>query len=356
MAPIEHVLRINQMECRYRDVPVVHAMNMEVVRGSLVCLLGPSGCGKTTVLRTVAGFMEPTSGSIELNGEIVSKPGHSTPPENRKLGMVFQDHALFPHFTVHENIAAGLQSASSREKLNISGELLERVGLDGMGDRYPHELSGGQAQRVAIARALAPNPSLILMDEPFSNLDLDLRERLGNEVKDLLKERGATCVIVTHDQHDAFSLGDLVGVMNNGRILQWDTSYNLYHEPNCRFVAEFVGDGVLLPAVLTHHDTVETELGTHVSDKAWPYAPGTELDILVRPDDIARSDDDRFVATVRRKAFKGAQILYTLSLASGADVLSLMPSHANFALGESIRIKLAADHLVAFRKETPPSN
>jgi len=338
------------MECRYDAVPVVHALDMHVTQGSLVCLLGPSGCGKTTVLRSVAGFIEPTSGSIEIDNEVVSKPGFCLPPEKRKLGMVFQDHALFPHFTVEQNVSAGLMSHSSAEQRRIAGELLERVGLDNMSARYPHELSGGQQQRVAIARALAPNPSLVLMDEPFSNLDLELRERLGNEVKDLLHDRGATCVIVTHDQYDAFSLGDLVGVMNDGAIVQWDTPYNLYHEPSCRFVAEFVGDGVLLPARLNSHDTIETELGTHVSDKVWPYSPGTELEILVRPDDIARSDDAGFSATVRRKAFKGAQILYTLSLASGRDVLALMPSHDNFSLGETLTIQLKADHLVAFQK------
>ncbi len=350
MSTINPVLSIKQMECRYDGLPVVHALNMNVTQGSLVCLLGPSGCGKTTVLRTIAGFVEPTSGSIEINNEVVSKPGYSLAPEKRKLGMVFQDHALFPHFTVEQNIAAGLTAISNAEKNRIVGELLERVGLEKMGSRYPHELSGGQQQRVAIARALAPNPSLVLMDEPFSNLDLDLRERLGNEVKDLLHDRGATCVIVTHDQYDAFSLGDLVGVMNDGEIVQWDTPYNLYHEPSCRFVAEFVGDGVLIPANLKSHDTVETELGTHVSDKVWPYAPGTALDILVRPDDIARSDDTGYSATVRRKAFKGAQILYTLRLASGRDVLALMPSHDNFSLGETLTIRLEADHLVAFQK------
>jgi len=341
------VLSIRDMECRYSNTPVVRALNLDVMRKTMVCLLGPSGSGKTTVLRSIAGFLELNRGEIRIDDEVVSRPGFTLPPERRKVGMVFQDNALFPHMSVTQNIAAGLIKYSRVDRKKIVGEMLERVGLNDMAKRFPHELSGGQQQRVAIARALAPKPALVLMDEPFSNLDLSLREKLGVEVRNLIKEAGATCLLVTHDQYDAFALGDLVGVMSNGELNQWDTPYNLYHEPSTPFIADFIGDGVLIPGQMVTADRISTELGLHESTRAYPFSNGTNVNVLVRPDDIV-TDSGQHSVTVVRKAFKGAQILYTLQLESGRSVLSLLPSHDNYSVGEKLLIRLAADHLVAF--------
>lgn len=345
------LLDINNIVLSHDGRTVVRNLSFAVSAGALTCLLGPSGCGKTTVLRAIAGFHPLDEGEIVLSGRVVSRPGFRLPPEARKVGMVFQDHALFPHLKVYENVAFGLRQAAPRRRRERVMSLLERVGLAEIAERYPHELSGGQNQRVALARALAPRPELLLMDEPFSNLDLELRERLGYEVRDVLKDEGITCVMVTHDQHDAFALSDKVGVMADGRIRQWDTPYNLYHEPADRFVADFIGDGVFLAGTLVKPDTVSTELGVVTGKRCYSWGSGTEIDVLIRPDDIVPDPDGVLRAVVVRKAFKGAEILYTLQLDNGAVLLSLFPSHANHAIGEQVGIRLQADHLVAFPRE-----
>lgn len=345
---MKQVVLIKEIECRYENRTVVHKLSLHVNQGNLVCLLGPSGCGKTTVLRAIAGFHPITHGEIQLNGRCVSRPGFNLPPEQRWLGMVFQDYALFPHLSVADNVGFGVRKQDAPRKQAIVNDMLATVGLQGMEQRYPHELSGGQQQRVALARALAPKPDLILMDEPFSNLDIEMRERLSYEVRDILKRQGATAILVTHDQHEAFALGDQVGVMHEGRLLQWDTPYNLYHEPNCRFVADFIGQGVFLPGTLRAPDTVETEIGTYKGNRAYPWGPGTRIEVLLRPDDIIPDADSELRGTVTKKAFKGAEILYTLQLPSGGQVLSLFPSHADMALGDKVGIRVEADHLVAF--------
>ena len=341
-------LSLRDIECRYDGRSAVRGLSFHVNVGDIVCLLGPSGCGKTTVLRAIAGFHNLDAGEIRIKGQIVSRPGATLPPERRSLGMVFQDHALFPHLTVAGNVAFGLRRQGHAEKQQIVTETLKLVGLAELAERFPHELSGGQQQRVALARALAPRPDLILMDEPFSSLDVEMRERLSAEVRDILKKRGTTAVLVTHDQHEAFALGDLVGVMCDGRLLQWDTPYNLYHEPGCRFVADFIGQGVFLPGTLLAPDTVETEAGIYKGNRAYNWPKGTRVEVLLRPDDIVPDPDSRLQAVIVQRAFKGAEILYTLQLPSGGRVLSLFPSHADHAPGERVGIRVQADHLVAF--------
>lgn len=347
-AIMSYVLEVDQIICSYRSVPAVRELSFVASDGSLVCLLGPSGCGKTTVLRAIAGFHPLEGGQIRLNENVVSRVGYALAPEQRRIGMVFQDHALFPHLTTKQNIGFGLRNTAGQKKRTTVDELLNRIGLRDIGDRYPHELSGGQQQRVALARALAASPDLLLMDEPFSNLDLELRERLGIEVRDLLKDQGITCVLVTHDQHDAFALSDKVGVMREGKVVQWDTPYNLYHEPANRFVANFIGDGVFLQGTLLEPDTVKTELGIVSGNRAYSWGKGAHIDVLIRPDDIVPDPQAGLTAQVVRKAFKGAEILYTLKLTGGTEVLSLFPSHADHAIGEQVGIRLQADHLVAF--------
>jgi iron(III) transport system ATP-binding protein len=341
-------LSLRDVECGYDGRPAVRGLSTHVNPGDIVCLLGPSGCGKTTVLRAIAGFHNIDAGEIRIKGQVVSRPGATLPPERRSLGMVFQDHALFPHLTVTDNVAFGLRRQGREEKQRIVAETLELVGLAEMAARFPHELSGGQQQRVALARALAPRPDLILMDEPFSSLDVEMRERLSAEVRDILKKRGTTAVLVTHDQHEAFALGDLVGVMRDGMLLQWDTPYNLYHEPGCRFVADFIGQGVFLPGTLLAPDTVETEAGIYKGNRAYNWGKGTCIEVLLRPDDIVPDPDSPLQAVIVQRAFKGAEILYTLQLPSGGRVLSLFPSHADHAPGERVGIRVQADHLVAF--------
>lgn len=343
------LLELNNIECRYGRQVAVRELSLRVKQGALVCLLGPSGCGKTTALRAIAGFEPVVAGEIIVNGTVISRPGYTLAPEQRHLGMVFQDYALFPHMDVSANIAFGLRGLSSASRRDITERMLTIVGLEGLGGRYPHELSGGQQQRVALARALAPRPALILMDEPFSNLDVDLRERLSLEVRDILKSQGTTGVLVTHDQHEAFALGDYIGVMHEGRILQWDTPYNLYHEPANRFVADFIGQGIFLRGTLLTPDSVQTEIGIIKGNRAYDWPPGAQVDLLVRPDDIVHDDAAPMRAEVIQKAFKGAEIMYTLRLPTGSKVLSMFPSHHNHAVGEQVGIKIEVDHMVAFR-------
>jgi len=344
------LLELKNIECQHRGHTVVQDMSCHINKGDLHCLLGPSGCGKTTALRAIAGFQPLHHGEIILNNERISYPGYTKAPEKRHIGMVFQDYALFPHMNVNQNISFGLRNKSEKEKQHTTDKMLEVVGLTGYGERYIHELSGGQQQRVALARALAPEPELILLDEPFSNLDIEMRERLSRDVRDILKSRGATGVLVTHDQHEAFSFGDMIAVMNNGQILQRDSAYNLYHSPINRFVADFIGQGVFIPGNLSAHDTVETSLGTIKGDRAYEWEEGTKVELLLRPDDIVADDNGSLEGTVIQKAFKGAEILYTLKLDQDIEVLSLFPSHYNHEIGEKVKLRLELDHMVAFRQ------
>ncbi|HEX6733179.1 MAG TPA: ABC transporter ATP-binding protein [Azonexus sp.] len=350
-------LELNGVIQRYGRHTVVNGVDFTLAAGQIACLLGPSGCGKTTLLRCIAGFEDIAGGEIRLHGAVVSRTGQCVAPEKRRIGMVFQDYALFPHLTVEQNVAFGLGRTLTDEIRLRVRQLLATVGLAGQGDKFPHELSGGQQQRVALARALAPRPELILLDEPFSNLDVGLRERLSVEVREILKREGSTAIMVTHDQHEAFAMADEVGVMYNGRIQQWDTPYNLYHRPANRFVADFIGQGVLVAGTVGAGNSVAMELGTLISDTPVECHEtcsccddGCRVDILLRPDDIVHDDASAVQAEVLHKAFRGADILYTLRLGSGTEVLSLVPSHHNHALGEKIGIRLDADHVIAFKK------
>jgi iron(III) transport system ATP-binding protein len=345
------LLKVDNISCRYGDQTVVDGLDFGVARGEIVSLLGPSGCGKTTALRAIAGFEPISQGRIELDGRPVSVPGSTLAPEARHIGMVFQDYALFPHLTVADNIAFGLRGTADADKHATVEHLLEATGLQGLSGRYPHELSGGQAQRVALARALAPKPLLLLMDEPFSNLDVELRERLSLEVRDILKAEGITGILVTHDQHEAFAVSDKVGVMHDGRILQWDTPYNLYHEPADRFVADFIGQGEFVPGEVVSPDSFSTELGVLRTDKVCSDNLGRKVDVLLRPDDVIPDESGEVLTRVVEKAFKGAEILYTLQLSSGRRLLSLFPSHRNHALGEEVRVRIDAQHLICFPRQ-----
>jgi iron(III) transport system ATP-binding protein len=348
------LLAIRALRHGYGSNEVIRGLSLSLNKGTIGCLLGASGCGKTTVLRCIAGFEPVQAGEIWLNGQLVSRRGVLLPTEARHVGMVFQDYALFPHLTVAENIAFGLHDGDRAARARRVDEVLETVRLGGLRDQYPDELSGGQQQRIALARALAPRPDLLLLDEPFSNLDVEFRTQLSVEVREILKHQNTTAILVTHDQNEAFNLADEIGIMRDGTIEQWDTPYRLYHEPASRYVADFVGQGVFLPGTVLAEARIRLELGVFQGNTInWPQ--GTEVDVLLRPDDILHDDASPLQAQVLHKAFRGAQFLYTLQLPAGGRVLSLVPSHHNHAIGERIGIRLEIDHLVAFRREAAPA-
>ena len=345
-------LALTDVHHAYDRTPVLQGVSFEVEPGMIACLLGASGCGKTTVLRCIAGFEPVQSGTVALDGVVISAKNIAVPPEKRRIGVVFQDYALFPHLTVAGNIAFGLRNATTHERNARVRELLEVVGLTDLGTKYTQELSGGQQQRVALARALAPRPQLLLLDEPFSNLDVEMRERLSIEVRDILKRERITAVMVTHDQPEAFNIADMVGIMKDGRIEQWDTPYRLYHEPQTRYAAEFIGQGLFLPGTMLNDGRIHLELGEFLPETRLQWAAGTAVDVLLRPDDVLHDDASPLQLKVLHRAFRGAEFLYTLQLPGGGQVYSLVPSHHNHAIGERIGIRLELDHLVAFARDT----
>jgi iron(III) transport system ATP-binding protein len=355
-------LRVEALSVRFPDghghATVLRDLDFALAPGEIGCLLGPSGCGKTTALRAIAGFVRPDAGRILVGDRVIASPTTWVEPERRGVGVVFHDYALFPHLSVADNIAFGLRALRGAERLERVTRMLRLVGLDALSARFPHELSGGQQQRVALARALAPEPALLLLDEPFSNLDPDLRERLALELRAILNAAGITALLVTHDQYEAFAIADRVGVMAAGTIAQWDAPYRLYHRPDTREVADFVGMGSFLRGTLHQRDglaSVEVELGTLPirarTDQALAGASAGEhgeVMVLLRPDDVIHDDESPLQAEVVRKAFRGAQFLYTLRLPSGTELLALVPSHHNHAIGERIGIRFDADHVVTF--------
>jgi iron(III) transport system ATP-binding protein len=357
-------LELRQLDIQYpgSTAPAVQGVNLSLRAGDIGVLIGPSGCGKTTLLRAVAGLEPVSGGQILLSDRVVSDPQHTEPAEQRRIGMVFQDYALFPHMDVGRNVGFGIAHWPKAKRLQRVAEVLNLVGLEGSDHRFPHELSGGQQQRVALARALAPGPDLLLLDEPFSNLDIDLRERLAQEVRNILKAAKATALLVTHDQLEAFAIGDVIGVMNQGQLHQWDDAYSLYHRPATRFVADFIGHGVFTPATLREvdgHILVSTPVGelTDVAECPLPCAfEDGQCDVLLRADDIVHDDHAPVKAEIIRKAFRGSEFLYTLRLASGDLLMAHVPSHHDHKLGEWIGIRAEVDHVVTFNRACPVSD
>jgi len=344
------VLEVKNISKSFGNQPVVKNLSLSLDKGTIGCLLGPSGCGKTTILRVIAGFEGIDAGEIRINQSIVSGRHILVPPEQRRIGMVFQDYALFPHLSVKDNIAFGLRNINGKKKEKRIDELLHLVRLDDAAPKFPHEVSGGQQQRVALARALAPEPELLLLDEPFSNLDVTLREQLSTEVREILKEQATTALMVTHNQHEAFAVGDEIGVIQDGNLVQWDTGHNLYHRPANDWVADFVGDGVLLPGMVLDDRRVETGLGILEGQFKYPCRNGCPADVLIRPEDIIHDDASSFKAKILKKHFRGANILYTLQLPSEDVVLALVPSTCQHEVGHSIGIIPKVDDIILFEK------
>ena len=334
-------VRCTGLTKRYGDVVAVDGVELAVQPGESLSIVGPSGSGKTTTLRLIAGFEAVDAGDISLRGTVVSDRKTHVPPERRSVGIVFQEHALFPHKTVGENVAFGLHKLGSGERAARLREALELVRLTHLERRYPHELSGGEQQRVALARALAPNPAVLLLDEPFSNLDADLRARIRGEVKSILANAGVTVVFVTHDQEDALFMGDRIAIINEGRIEQSGTPEQVFHEPETRFTAGFMGVADFLPAEYVN-GSVQTELGN--------FPMGGEgsgpCEVMTRPDDIELTRSAEGTATVLSRTFQGISDLYVIELPSGAVVRVQRPHHERYEPGEPVRVTVAA-HYVA---------
>jgi iron(III) transport system ATP-binding protein len=335
--------------------PAVDDLSLTVGRGEIVALVGPSGCGKTTTLRLVAGFERPDAGEIRIAGTVVALAGRTfVPPEHRHVGVVFQDFALFPHLTVGANVGFGLHAGAGRPAR--VRQMLDLVGLADVADRYPHQLSGGQQQRVAVARALAPAPTLMLFDEPFSNLDADLREQVRAVVHTALRATGTTALFVTHDQEEALELGDRVGVMARGRIEQIGAPDEVYHEPVNRFVAEFLGAAAFLPGVVVD-EGIRTEVGVtprRADATSTRAAPGTQVDVLVRPDDVTIVPSASGHGLLVDRVFRGSEVRYTVQLPSGVTLPCSQPSATTVAVGTRVDVAIELDHVVAFPRAATP--
>ncbi|MBT9133590.1 MAG: Spermidine/putrescine import ATP-binding protein PotA [Firmicutes bacterium] len=333
----------------YPDVKALYDLTLTVNRGEFFSLLGPSGCGKTTTLRLIAGLDCLSEGSIAIDGTLVSSPTYFMPPEKRGVGIVFQDYALFPHMTVFENVAFGLYGSPKAAVAKRVSELLGLVGLAAAAQKYPHEMSGGQKQRVALARALAPAPRVMLLDEPFSNLDAELRAALRSETKEILRDSGTTVILVTHDQEEAFSLSDRVGLLNCGKLEQVGTPYEIYHHPATRFVADFVGRADYL-AARVEGSTVVSGLGRFALPSTERQG-SADVDLLIRPDDVSIADDPSGTAVITEVRFLGAHALYTLQLDNGSVLHSqglsahLLPPYTRVAVTVNMR------HTVVFAKQ-----
>lgn len=335
-------LELRHVCLRLGGQSIVEDVSFALAEGDIGCLLGPSGAGKTSLLRAIAGLEPIDRGEIVSGAHTLSGADLHCPPEARGIGMLFQDLALLGHLDATANVMLGLHRLPRRERATTAEAWLARVGLAGRGRHYPHQLSGGQQQRVALARALAPQPKLLLLDEPFSSLDASLRDELALEIRSLLKAVGTTALMVSHSQNEAFAFADRIGVMQAGRLLQWDRGYRLYHQPASRAVADFVGEGVLLRA-RRQDNRISMSLGqVHHSGRSG------RVDVLLRPDDVIHDDDSPVQAEVLERWFRGAEFLYRLRLDSGETVLSLVPSHHDHAIGSRIGVRLELEHVIAF--------
>lgn len=328
-------LRVHEVSKHFDDVAAVDSVSLDVGPSELVALVGPSGCGKSTLLRMIAGLIPVESGHIEMGGTTVDDGHRSLPPEQRRVGLVFQEHALFPHLTVAKNVGFGVRTTTRERSVRV-GEMLDLVGLGGYGERFPHELSGGERQRVALARALAPDPALMLLDEPFASLDPNLRAQVRSDVVEVLSSTATPAVFVTHDQAEALAVGDRIAVMRSGHVLQMDDPDAVFHRPASRFVAAFMGeaDFMTVGALRTALGSDDDGLGNVEADRT----------VMVRPDDIGFTADAEGGARVVSAEFRGSSWCYTLELASGETVRSTRSHIAPVAVGTTVRPVLISSH------------
>ena len=326
----------------------VNDISFELSGGEILALVGPSGCGKTTTLRIIAGLERPDTGIVRINEQVVASKSVFIPPEKRGVGMVFQDHALFPHLTVSENIGFGLRGQSKEQIKKTVGEMLHLVGLLPLAKRYPHALSGGERQRVALARALAPRPVLVLMDEPFSSLDADLRLEMREHVRRILKSMQATVVFVTHDQDEALYMGDRLAVLNRGHLEQIGTPEEIFHESDTRFVSEFMGDSDFLKGRVTRAG-IQTEIG--LLNQVVDLPISTVVEIAVRADDIDFRMDGSGNSVIVERFFRGAFNLYRLRLDSGQTLHASTDHTQILPVGARVRAFISAEHSLTIFSE-----
>lgn len=344
------ILQLSEVSKRFPSstVSAIDNVSFTLDEGEILGLLGPSGCGKTTLLRMIAGFEKPSSGSIELAGRMVADARAFIPPEKRDTGMVFQDYALFPHLTIAENIAFGLKNKRERiatlEMQKRVGEILHLVGLDGLEKRYPHQLSGGQQQRVALARALAPKPSLILLDEPLSNLDVQVRQRLRHEIRHILKATGISAIFVTHDREEAMAICDTIAVVCRGKLEQINTPEAIYTAPASRFVAEFVTQANFLPAK-REGSRWQTEIGD------WEINDSREIEkgeLMLREEDICLKPDESGEVAVVDRQFLGREYRYCLQTPSGKRLHARATVNTRLAIGSRVTISVIPETVRVF--------
>ncbi|WP_447986477.1 ABC transporter ATP-binding protein [Nitrospira sp. Nam74] len=343
------VLELRHVTCAYEaGRPAIADISLTAQEGDILCLLGPSGCGKTTTLRAIAGFESISAGEVYLQGQLVSSSTLLVPTEQRRIGMVFQEYALFPHLRAADNVAFGLRHLPADQRAAQVETMLAMVGLTGFERRYPHELSGGQQQRVALARALAPKPVMLLLDEPFSNLDPDMTGKMREDLLHLLRHTSTTALLVTHDHDEAFAMADRIAVLRNGRLEQLDVPEAIYHTPATPFVADFVGQADFIPG-LVEHRTVLTELGRFPNQSGYPT--GTKVVVMIRPDDIHVVPSDLAKARILARQFRGSENLYTIALPSGRIVHSSASSTSIYSVGTPVELSVIATHTVLFPQD-----
>ena len=340
------ILDLKNVTCAYEaGRPAIEDVSFAVQKGEILCLLGPSGCGKTTTLRVIAGFESVSGGEIILNGNAVATVDRHVPPEQRHVGMVFQEYALFPHLTVEKNVGFGLTHVSANDRQRQIDEMLAITGLSDLAERYPHSLSGGQQQRVALARALAPQPVLLLLDEPFSNLGPDMTYQMRRELRQLLKKLRTSAILVTHDRVEAFAMADTVAVLNHGKLEQFASPETLYHHPASPFVAKFVGQADFIPGTI-RDATVVTELGE------WPLPQShqgrRDVLVMIRPDDVRIEKSETGCGSIESREFRGSDVLYGIRLDTGELVHGSEPSPRSFPINTRVKVNVTATHVVVF--------
>ena len=347
---MSELLSVESLACAYGQQTIVSDVSFGIKQGEIACLLGPSGCGKTTLLRGLAGFNPISAGVIRMAGEVISSATHSIPPEKRRMGMVFQDYALFPHLSVEDNIAFGLKEQKRSQRRAIVLSMLELVRLPDLSKRYPHELSGGQQQRVALARALASRPRLLLMDEPFSNLDTEMRKELSLEVRDIIKQQDIAAVVVTHDQEEAFVISDVLGILADGKLQQWGTPEALYYQPDSLQVARFVGEGELYEGVCLNERSVQTELGILEFAEPLGFQINDRLNLFIRPADLSPIPvaEGHAVATVLSRDFMGEATRYRLKLDNGRVVTAVVRELLSYREGGRVSVQVAVHRPIVF--------